>query len=98
MWERYLKYASFLAFKNGPLKQPFIECLNSQLVLSNFVKFLLEPEQVKEWGWIECPKCHGKGWYVSHLETIATDCHCSGGKSLHPTYSFAHKEGLLDAT
>ena len=46
----------------------YAELLNNQLNPSNLVRFLVEHRA--EWEWVECPKCHGKGFEVIGLNEL----------------------------
>ena len=65
----------------------------AQNLSHHIIAFLLEPEQLKQWGWVECSEC--KGSHPSqHLvceagDKIAFCPSCDHGRVKHPAFEFA---------
>ncbi len=80
LWEEYLD--NLCLWNDGDEGLFYTRLLNKQLSLSNLITFLLEPEQVREWGWVECAQCNGKGYWSggSTNPNMEIACDLCGGK------------------
>lgn len=61
IWRNYIIYYTWTVSMG-------IEGLNNVLNPSNLARFLVEHRA--EWEWVECPKCHGKGFEVIGLNEL----------------------------
>ncbi len=99
MWEGYLQDVAndlfFHVWDNAP-KVGLTLFLTAVLDLSNLVAFLLEPEQIEKWGWVECPECKGTGGigveFAPPLGARIIICpKCKEGKIKHPALEYAEE-------
>uniref|UniRef100_A0A6M3LBY3 Uncharacterized protein n=1 Tax=viral metagenome TaxID=1070528 RepID=A0A6M3LBY3_9ZZZZ len=67
----------------------------AQNLSHHIIAFLLEPEQLKQWGWVECPECKGVGGGILSIPQgdgailEKWKCKCKDGKAKHPAFEFA---------